>query len=76
MTPEQKAKELFENCFVEIQKVDKYSYLTRDEEKDMSKRVAKFTPNQTLAYLHNMGYGLEDAEVIYWLQVLDEIENI
>lgn len=70
MTPEEKAKELFTQV---SEAINEFSSMPTH---NISKRVAKFNANQTLAYLHDMGYGLDDAEIIYWLQVLDEIENL
>lgn len=38
--PQLKAKELFDKYYVKIQESDKYSYLLRSEEKDLSKQCS------------------------------------
>lgn len=39
-TPQEKADELYEYCILEVQMIDKYSYLTRSDEEYFAKLFA------------------------------------
>lgn len=72
------AKELFDKYYEIVQKADKYSYLTRDEEKDFAKACAIITCE---IIQNRLGYIFDndadhDAEFKHWEEIKAAIESM
>ena len=61
-----------------IQQADKYGYLLRDDEKDLSKRCALIAVEEIIDVLGGAGvFSFADPSVTqYWEQVKQEIERL
>ena len=77
LTAKQKADELFGMYYVITQTIDKYSYLLRQEEKDLSKQCAILLVEEIL---NELPEGSIDYSIMhrieYWKEVKKEIEAL
>jgi hypothetical protein len=84
MTPQEKAMQLFNNAFIVVQVIDKYQYLTRDEERDLAKRIASESVDQLITEYDEKicGFGYDndwamwDEQKQYCINVKQEIINL
>ena len=79
MTPQEKARELFNKGIYIIQMADKYQYLLRDDEKYLANQIALNTANELIQQMPSV-YVTPDEEIHaghrqYWEEVKKQLES-